>query len=331
VNSRDIVEAALRAAGIEAFGILGEDALASACSGLGPEARSRYGLDSARSALVAALPYGEGPRGGPAWASAWGAEHPGPLAAIGRFARANWYAELVARLEAAIASSREGLSLAGIEPGQPKAWRRMANSGLPEKRMALASGLGSLGRHGLVMVPPHGSAVVLGVLLLPIALEDSAPRAAQFSSLCESCGLCAAACPTGALSGSYGLDSGDGRLVGFKRELCLQHWSSVPGELPPAVDAAWGDRLYGCDVCQEACPLFRPDPGASTERGLLGPGLPASWLVSASEEEIRANLKGSALGMAWISPVALKRNAWHLTRGDSLPTMRENGGRDGKH
>ena len=312
MNSCDILETALQKAGIQSFGFLGEEALASACYGMGAEARTRYGLDSAHSAVAAALPYCEGPPELSAWASDWRAEHPGPLARLGRFARANWYAELVARLGAASSAARVGLDAAGIDPGRAGEWRRMANSGLPEKRIVIASGLGSLGRHGLVMVPSYGSAVVLGVLLMPIELEDFAPRTVQCSVLCESCGLCSSACPTGALSGSFGTDDGSGRLVGFERELCLQHWSSRPGELPAAVEAAWGERLYGCDVCQEACPLFKPDPTARAERGLLGPGLPASWLISASDGEIRSRLKGSALGMSWISIDALRRNARHV-------------------
>lgn len=310
MESRDIVEAALRAAGIESFGFLGEEGLASACSDLGVETRARYGLDSAHSAIAAALPYGEGPSEIPAWARDWQAVHPGPLARLGRFARANWYAELVARLGSASTAARIALAAAGIDPGHADGWRRMANSGLPEKRIVLASGLGTLGRHGLVMVPPHGSAVVLGILLLPISLGNFAPRAPRFSAPCESCGLCASACPTGALSGSRCAEGAEGgRLVGFDRERCLQHWSSRSGALPAAVEAAWGDRLYGCDACQAACPLYKPDPEAQTERGCLGPGLPASWLVSASDEEIRSRLKASALGRSWISTDALRRNA----------------------
>ena len=46
-----------------------------------------------------------------------------------------------------------------------------------------------------------------------------------------------------------------------------------------------------------------------TFRGLLGPCLPASWLVSTQAAEIQAALKGTVLGMKWISKDALKRNA----------------------
>jgi epoxyqueuosine reductase len=299
-RAREAAEASLRSAGLELFGFVGEGALREACAGLPEAARARYGVDRARSAAAAALPFGEGPPEPPEWAR--GME--GPLAALARFARADWYAELSARLRAAAALTRKALEAAGIEAGSPRDWRYLSNSGLPERRLAVEAGLGSMGRHGLVMVSGHGSAVVLGLLLMPIPLEPEGERTAPHDALpclsasCEGCDACVAACPTGAL--------GPGA---FDRRLCLQHWSSIPGRLPPAVEAAWGDRLYGCDACQAACPLFRPDPAARTERGLLGPGLPARFVAAASPRELKELLRGSALGMGWISPEALARNA----------------------
>jgi epoxyqueuosine reductase QueG len=362
---RDILESSLRSSGIEHFAFLDEASLLAACEGEDRATLSRYGLcapsgapvaqamdgaASAQSAVAVALPYGEGPELPPPWVQAYQAEKPGALCRIGRFARANWYAELVARLKAASTLARAELAAGDMDPGSSGEWRKLVNSGLPEKRIALASGLGSLGRNGLVMVPGHGSAVVLGLLILPLALEEglgstqsappsqaapqntgstlnakrSAPQSApRISALCDGCGLCVGACPTGALSGPP-LD--EKAIVGFDRKLCLQHWSSVPlpsdsDELPEEVaaarqraavhggDASCADLLYGCDACQEACPYFKPDPEATTERGLLGPGLPASWLLSASEAEIKAALRGSALGMSWISIEALRQSA----------------------
>jgi epoxyqueuosine reductase len=305
------VEASLRAAGIGIFGLVGEEVLRDACSGLTGDALTRYGIDRARSAVAAALPYGEGPTDVPEWARGM----PGPLARIARFARANWYAELSARLRSAAVLARAALAAAGLDPGRARDWRCLSNSGLPERRLAVEAALGSPGRHGLVMVPGHGSAVVLGLLLIPVAIADrriglgGAPLIGggaeptrdahrRISSSCESCGACVAACPTGALRGGS-----------FARELCLQHWSSIRGALPREIEAAWGDRLYGCDACQEACPLFAPDPSARTERGLLGPGLPAPYVAEAPPGELRERLRGSALGMGWIPLDALARNA----------------------
>jgi epoxyqueuosine reductase len=149
---------------------------------------------------------------------------------------------------------------------------------------------------------------VLGILLLPFALpeEELAPlqpaSLPAFGSACGSCRACLEACPTGALSWRA-------EAPGFDRELCLQHWSAIEGELPPAIEARWGQRLYGCDACLEACPHFQADPLARTERGLLGPGLPAGWLAGAPDAEIKARLAGTALGLGWMKPAAFRRNA----------------------
>jgi epoxyqueuosine reductase len=304
-----LLEYSLREAGITAFGFLSGRRLAEACSGLSDEMRLRYGVDRAKGAVSVALAYGEGLRcdEGLARYDGISTSHSGPRARIARFARANWYAELGARLDRAIKLTRDALVATGLEPGDPDEWRRLVNGGLPEKRIALEAGLGRIGRHSLLMLPENGSAVVIGVLLAPFDFPDSAdPPATILDTDCESCGACMAACPTGALRG-------DGSM---ERELCLQHWSSIPGPLPAEVEAAWGDRLYGCDLCQEACPRFKPDPSARTDRGILGSGLSAHWIASTSEEEIRAALKGSALGMRWISIQALKRNARRIIAGD---------------
>jgi epoxyqueuosine reductase QueG len=297
--TKEILEASLLEAGIEHFGCLSRGSLREACSGMEAGAAARYGVEGSGGAIAVALPYGEGP----AACLAWAAAYPGPLARIARFARANWYSELGHRLKDAASRIRSRLSELGVDPGPSKKWRYFTNSRLPERRLALASGIGSLGRNGLVMIPDHGSAAVLGVLLLPLAVESSFPPGRVTDEACEGCGACVAACPTGALA-----ETGQG-LPHFIRERCLQHWSSIPGPLPPDIEAAWGDALYGCDICQEACPRFKPEASAETRRGVLGPGLPASWLAAASEPDIASVLRGSALGMGWISKVALRRNA----------------------
>jgi epoxyqueuosine reductase len=334
--------------GLSAWAFLGEAGLRSATSSLPEEVGARYGLAPARSALVAALAYSEGPAEMPPWAEAWtrerAASRPGagsaPIARIARFARADWYKEIIARLSGLAALVRSDLAGAGFEAGSLPEWRCLANSRLPERPMALLAGLGVQGRNCLLIVRrpggpeaagsasascaasalpigpgsarPVGPGAVLGVLLLPFAIPEDELEPASlpvFGSACGSCQACIEACPTGALS-----LKAEG--PGFTRELCLQHWSAIDGALPLAVEARWGQRLYGCDACLEACPHFHADPLARTERGLLGPGLPAEWLAGASDAEIRAKLSGTALGLGWMKPAAFRRNA-RLAMGDS--------------
>jgi epoxyqueuosine reductase len=242
------------------------------------------------------------------------------LATIGRFARANWYAELVDRLGLCTRAARTALISAGLEAGRAGDWHRLVNSGLPERPLAAASGLGSPGRSGLLLVPGVGPGVVLGLLLVPFeALGQSvddvdsaaaekppaegrqalAPQVPLPGSSCGSCRVCIDACPTGAL----GLDGS------FDRESCIQHWSSREGELPGRVRAAWRDSLYGCDLCTISCPRFSTVTALQPTRGILGEGLPAAEIATSTDEELRARLRGTALGMGWISADALRRNA----------------------
>jgi len=367
--------AALAGAGLSAWGLVSRPALEEACARLPQAVRAKFGVDAAKGAVAAALAYGTGPRESPTWAQGYG----GPPLSIARFARADWYAELSSRLRAAAARTRESLAAQGLEPGAARNWRHLANSGLPEKPLALAAGLGRLGRNGLVIVRAEpegggveiGPGVVLGLLLLPFepclpvgwpekrpGLRSDAGREARpggrlwgqgaalpeafiLGGLCGSCRACVEACPTGAL----------GEDGAFARERCIQHWTAREGALPPAVEAAWGDRLYGCEACLEACPFYRPEaeegaPGRAADagfvgagsadaaligaapaagearggaapssaapacfRGALGPSLPAGFFLTESEAAIRERLRGTALGLGWMSVEAFRRSA----------------------
>jgi epoxyqueuosine reductase QueG len=319
-----LLDSSLRAARLRRFAFLGGESLTRSCAHLPASTRARFGLDRARGCVVAALAYGEGPPDPPRWAMDWLEAHDERrLARLARFARANWYSEISDRLKDTAARTRAALKAAGREPGSGRDWRHLSNSGLPEKALALESGLGRLGRQTLVMIPGAGPACVLGLLLLPFdpvlglsgAEPDSGPARHVPGEDCGECQACVEACPTRALEP-------DGR---YHRERCLQHWSAIPGPLPSFIEEAWGDRLYGCDLCIEACPGFaRPGfaggtgtdldglgtgPEERTDRGLLGPGLPAAWLAEAPEEEIRGRLRGSAIGMKWMGIEAFRRNA----------------------
>ena len=117
-------------------------------------------------------------------------------------------------------------------------------SALPEKRLAAAAGLGHLGRNTLLLTPRWGSWVVLGGLLLDVDLPpDPASRA-----VCPpGCRRCVDACPTAALDGG-GLDA----------RRCLSFWTTgTTRPAPPDIAARLEGRRFGCDTCQEVCPLSK--------------------------------------------------------------------------
>ncbi len=243
--------------------------------------------EGAQAALVVALPYGN--RGAEADPDGPG----GPVARLDAFSRRDYYGETVARLKKIAAGIRTRLG------GRRSDYRILCNSPVPEKPLAAACGLGRIGRNSLLITPEAGSLVVIGVLTLPFALPGDGPLKGD---PCERCAACVAACPTGALGGT-----GDRSL---DRSRCIQWYASRPGSVPERIAAHWGDRLYGCSICRDACPAnAAPIQGARTERGALPAELDAAELAAADDEELAARFKGTALGMRWFGPEAIRRNA----------------------
>jgi epoxyqueuosine reductase len=292
------------------------------------EIRDRYGASETRSLAAVAFNYSSGPEDMPAWAKK--AEdapsaHSEPRLAIARFARANWYAEINQRLLAAVKATRIEAASLGIELPGVKAWKRLVNSMMPEKALAFRAGLGWIGKNTILIASGsrgESSAVLLGLLLCPIDLdlEESLSRTTTAQSVealkndntewwnkalkselgCGSCNRCVDACPTGALGsrGSF-----------FERKKCIQHWTHIDEEPPASMLPFLSGRLYGCDICLEACPYFNLDEAASCNRGALGPAIPARALLDVSESELKNTLRDTTLDRSWISLKALRRNA----------------------
>ena len=176
----DILSAALDAAGLRAHAFLSGEAMRGAMRAARPDDDAssalleRYGAARAPGCAAVALPYGEGDWPAPGWARTWAERRgPDPGAVVARFARANWYAEMDARLACAIATARTAFSRQHLDPGAHRDWRRLVNSPIPERPVALAAGLGWIGRNGILVAGSRerpcaaGSACVLGILLLP--------------------------------------------------------------------------------------------------------------------------------------------------------------------
>lgn len=275
-------------------------------------------------AVVVALPYDPRP-----------ADPPPDIAlplAVGAFAASHRYATLARILKAAALAFASGRGYARRD------FRVAVNSSLHEKALAAASGLAFLGRSSLALTKAYGPACVLGVLLLPFDPFDApAPGEASYGelvrrlrpgALCGSCRACAQACPTGAIC----LAEGEAAQA-LDLDRCIQYWASRGDEGPDAlrppesVLKAWGSRLYGCDECVRACPysagayrargqgIGAVSPAARAEslaedgERTPGPYVDGLWLRGASDDDIKANFKGSALGFAWLGPAAILRNA----------------------
>jgi epoxyqueuosine reductase len=245
-------------------------------------AAPRSVLPTAASAILVALATGPLPRA--------------PLDVgleVATFAAGQDYHRVMLRLLRGLASAASELA------GRPVATHVGVDATpLLERALARRAGLGAVGKSGLLLVPGHGSHVVLGTLLLDLPLPPDAPVA---DDPCGTCRACLDACPTGALVAP--------RTVDARR--CLAAWTtadsgSIPGDLRPLL----GRRIYGCDACQDACPHSAWTPAAPPPHPLLvGPrSLPvsevAAWMIG-SGRTLRRAVKGRAMGH--VRPQTLRR------------------------
>ena len=132
---------------------------------------------------------------------------------------------------------------------------------LRERYHAWRAGIGYFGLNGQLIVPGIGSSVLIGAIVTTLDLTASLPLTPSPSPACRRCGRCLAACPGHALDGRGGVDAR--RCLSF-----LTIESRAPELSEATIDhlRATG-RLYGCDICQEVCPLS--SPSGHTDSDLL--------------------------------------------------------------
>ncbi len=110
-----------------------------------------------------------------------------------------------------------------------------------ECELASRSGQGWRGKHTLVLNREAGSMFFLGEIYVDLALTPTEPTTAH----CGSCTACMDVCPTQAIVGERLVDAR--RCISY---LTIEHDGPIPEELRPLL----GNRIYGCDDCQLACP-----------------------------------------------------------------------------
>ena len=113
-----------------------------------------------------------------------------------------------------------------------------------ETAFAEKSGLGWKGKHTLIINKDAGSWFFLGEIFINLPLEIDAPTKNQ----CGNCAACINLCPTDAIVAPYKVDAR--RCISY---LTIENDAEIPVELRTKV----GNRIYGCDDCQLACPWNR--------------------------------------------------------------------------
>ncbi|MEZ4417222.1 MAG: tRNA epoxyqueuosine(34) reductase QueG [Gemmatimonadota bacterium] len=201
-------------------------------------------LDSVRSAIVVAHDYGD-PDGGEV--------APADRAIIARYARGRDYHKV---MKAKLLALHRWLEQ---EVGGTVAGRAYVDTGpLLERELGLRAGLGWFGRNTMLIHPRRGSYFFLGVLLVVLELE---PAAEPVRDHCGTCRACLDGCPTGALLGrdEHGAPRMDARrCISY---LTIEHRGPIPLELRSAI----GNRVFGCDICQEVCPFNVRFAGKTSE------------------------------------------------------------------
>jgi epoxyqueuosine reductase len=154
-----------------------------------------------------------------------------------------------------------------------------------EVELAAKAGIGWRGKHTLLLSREAGSWFFLGEIYTSLPLPADAPA----SEHCGRCAKCIDVCPTRAIRAPYRLDAR--RCISY---LTIELKGPVPEELRPLV----GNRVYGCDDCQLACPWnsfarVTPEPDFAVRNGLDCATLVE--LFGWSERDFDERLRGSAI------------------------------------
>lgn len=179
-------------------------------------------------------------------------------------------------------------------------YRVFVDSGpVMEVELAQKSGLGWRGKHTLLLNREAGSMFFLGEILVDVPFPVDEP----ITSHCGECAACINICPTGAITAPYQLDAR--RCISY---LTIEHKGSIPLELRPLM----GNRIYGCDDCQLACPWNKFAQMTSLPDFLPRHGLDQASLLdlwSWSEEDFLSHHEGSPIRrigyQAWLRNLAV--------------------------
>lgn len=180
-------------------------------------------------------------------------------------------------------------------------WAAYVDTGPPvDRAVAQRAGIGWIGKNCCLFVPGAGSLVVLGTLVTTLALPPDDPGPEPFQE-CGDCDLCIRACPTGALVGPGDLDP----------SLCLAEALVLKGSIPLPLREPMGNRIYGCDTCQQVCPYNRDLPATGNRAFLpVGPwdtGPDLEEIIGLTKGEFREHYGGRAAG--WRGKSVIQRNA----------------------
>ena len=165
-----------------------------------------------------------------------------------------------------------------------------------DRAAAERAGVGWFGKNTNILTRSHGSWVLLGQVITDLELQPDLPLAKN----CGTCTLCIEACPTDAIVAPYVLDNT--KCISF---LTIELRGAIPREMRPPVD----DWVFGCDICQDVCPVnfkaeLSREPAFQPREGLAAPELIP--LLDLTDAEFSDRFQKSAIKRA--KRVGLQRN-----------------------
>ncbi|MCD8797688.1 tRNA epoxyqueuosine(34) reductase QueG [Mammaliicoccus sciuri] len=261
----------------------------------------KLSLPSARSIIAIAVGYPNKLKGAPK--SVRGDRR-------GMFARASWGQDY----HTIMRNRLDKLSLFLKEKVPDVEIKSMVDTGvLSDRSVAERAGLGFVGKNGFIINEELGTWSYLGEMLVSIPFKPDDP----VIDSCGDCNICVDRCPTGALVGNGQLNS----------QKCISFLTQTKGYLKDEYRYKIGNRLYGCDTCQQVCPRNR---GINTEHDdiILEPEVLKPRLVpllKMSNKEFK-NTYGHLAG-AWRGKKPIQRNAIvalaHFNEESAIPELKD--------
>ena len=166
-----------------------------------------------------------------------------------------------------------------------------------ERSFAFSSGIGFIGKNNMLIIPGHGSFLFLAEILTTAFIAH--PETEFMDNQCGSCTRCIDACPTGALEAPHSVNA----------SRCLSYLTiEKSGTIDDDTGRKMGNCFFGCDVCQEVCPLNEVDKSNAEV-------LPSTNTILNMEEETFKEIFGkTAFARAGLNKIknnimSIRRNA----------------------
>lgn len=173
---------------------------------------------------------------------------------------------------------------------------------LNDKSLALRAGLGKIGYNSLLLHPKFGSRFYIGYILTELSFVDEIAEETSFQELlhpfCINCKRCEKACPNQAIDQRGSINAN--RCISFLTQ--SKEWQDSPGE-----GLHLAKYLYGCDICQQVCPLNGIPLKEYQRTPLVSSVVSYDDIAQLSNKEFAHQYKKTSAG--WIGKKRFLRNA----------------------